>query len=203
MGTAMDRSISSLMQNVFMTPKSLVLVHGAGSGPWAFEGWAESFPELTLAVPDLHEGLNISQASMSDYTGRVIAEGASLTRPLSLCGFSMGGLVAMMAVSILSPESLILIEASPPGEVKGFNERIEPTPGVFVYRGSFRSRPESQYARDERERGISVRTLPKDTLVISGMDYADVRGRQLSSFYASSLPNSQHFAIGNCALRVQ
>jgi hypothetical protein len=99
----------------------------------------------------------------------------------------MGGLVAMMAVSELNPEALILIEASPPGEVQGFSEQIKPTPGVFVYSGDFRSRPESQYARDERKRGISVPVLPDRTLVISGKNYSDERGRRLAAYYGVRL----------------
>ena len=188
-----------------MTAKSLLLVHGAGSGPWAFDGWADSFAEIEVAVPDLQEGLNVSQASMSDYTDRVVAEGRFLTKPLALCGWSMGGLVAMMAVSKLNPEALILIEASPPGEVQGFNEHVEPTPGVFVYPGDFRSRPESQYARDERKRGISVPVLPDRTLVISGRDYSNERGRQLAAYYGVRLcefPALRHWEL-SCASSVK
>jgi len=170
-----------------MTAKSLLLVHGAGSGPWAFDGWADSFAEIEIAAPDLQEGLNVSQASMSDYTDRVVGKGRFLSTPLALCGWSMGGLVAMMAVSELNPEALILIEASPPGEVQGFSEQIKPTPGVFVYSGDFRSRPESQYARDERKRGISVPVLPDRTLVISGKNYSDERGRRLAAYYGVRL----------------
>ena len=131
---------------------------------------------------------------MGDYTDRVVAEGRRLLKPLALCGWSMGGLVAMMAVPKLDPESLILIEASAPGEVQGFNERIEPRGGVFdseeVY-GPFppgvRSRLESQYARDERKRGISVPVLSNRTLVICGREHPDERGRQLSAFYGVGL----------------
>ncbi len=188
-----------------MTPKSLLLIHGAGSGPWVFDGWGESFPGLHIAVPDLHEGLDVGRASMDDYTARVVAEGRLLGKPLAVCGWSMGGLVAMMAASKLGPEWLILVEASAPREVQGFNEQIEPCPGVFdserVY-GAFpsgvRSRPESQYARAERKRGISVAALPERTLVISGREYPDERGRQLAAFYGAHLrefPTLSHWEL--------
>ncbi len=142
---------------------------------------------------------------MDDYTDRVVAEGRRLPKPLALCGWSMGGLVAMMAVPKLDPESLILIEASAPGEVQGFNERIEPRGGVFdseeVY-GPFppgvRSRPESQYARDERKRGISIAVLSNRTLVICGREHPDERGRQLSAFYGVGLrefPTLSHWEL--------
>ena len=101
-----------------MRLKSLLLVHGAGSGPWVFDGWVEGFPHLRVVAPDLQQGLDVGGASMGDYTDRVVAEGRRLLKPLALCGWSMGGLVAMMAVPKLDPESLILIEASAPGEVQ-------------------------------------------------------------------------------------
>ena len=177
-----------------MSPTSLLLVHGAGSGPWVFDGWAEDFPTLSVAAPDLQEGLDVRRASMNDYAGRVVAEGRSLGQPLALCGWSMGGLVAMMAVPQLGPEVLILIEASASGEVQGFNDEVEPREGAFdsdlVY-GAFppgmRSRPESQYARDERKRGIAVPAVPGRTLVIAGRDFPDERGRALAELYGAQL----------------
>ena len=48
-----------------------MLVHGAGSGPEVFEGWAESFPGVTVAVVDLQEGLDVAHASHVDYAAPV------------------------------------------------------------------------------------------------------------------------------------
>lgn len=188
-----------------MRPKSLLLVHGAGSGPWVFDGWAEAFPHLRVASPDLQEGLDIGVASMNDYAARVVVEGRCLPEPLAVCGWSMGGLVAMMAASTLEPEALILIEASAPGEVQGFHREIEARAGTFdseeAY-GSFppgvRSRPESQYARDERKRGISVPALPNRTLVMCGREFLEERGRQLAAFYGVDLrefPTLSHWDL--------
>jgi len=142
---------------------------------------------------------------MDNYTERVVAEGRLLSKPVALCGWSMGGLVAMMAVSKLNPESLTLIEASAPGEVQGFNEEIELRTGAFdseraygAFPLGFRSRPESQYARDERKRGISVPALPNRTLIISGSEHPDERGRQLAAFYGVHLrefPTLNHWEL--------
>ena len=142
---------------------------------------------------------------MSDYAERVLAEGRRLERPLVVCGWSMGGLVAMMAVPQLNPEALILIEASAPGEVQGFSDHIEPRTGAFdseLAYGAFppgmRSRPESQYARDERKRGIAVPALSSRTLVIAGRDFPDERGRALAGLYGAQLkefPTLDHWEL--------
>jgi hypothetical protein len=47
--------------------ENVVLVHGAGSGPWVFDGWADDFPGVSVHAVDLHEGLDVAQASMTDY----------------------------------------------------------------------------------------------------------------------------------------
>ena len=53
--------------------RRVVLVHGAASGPWVFDGWAGAFPDDDVRVPDLQEGLDVARASMSDYADRVLA----------------------------------------------------------------------------------------------------------------------------------
>jgi pimeloyl-ACP methyl ester carboxylesterase len=58
---------------------------------------------------------------MADYAERVVSAARALPRPVSVCGWSMGGLVALQAAASARPQSVILIEASPPGEVEGFN----------------------------------------------------------------------------------
>ena len=79
------------------TLRSLILVHGAGSGPWVFDGWTAAFPGVELEAIDLHAGLEVGEAAMSNYAA-VVARAADLVpRPVGLCGWSMGGLVAMLA----------------------------------------------------------------------------------------------------------
>ncbi len=71
----------------------MVLVHGATSGPWVFDGWAARWPGEDVRIPDLQVGLDVAHATMSDYADRVLA--AAGDEPALLCGWSMGGLVAM------------------------------------------------------------------------------------------------------------
>lgn len=172
--------------------KGLLLVHGAGSGPWVFADWDDTFPADQLHAVDLHAGLNVAEASMLNYEAVVACAAQLLARPLAIVGWSMGGLAAMMAAGRIDPDALVLLEPSPPGEVQGFDEAVPLEPGTFdpggVY-GPFpeavRARPESLLARAERRRGISVPSLPARTLVVSGRDFAEERGRAVARFYAA------------------
>lgn len=87
----------------------------------------------------------------------------------------------------------------------GFDPAAPVEDGVFdpeeVY-GRFpagrASRPESQRARSERKRGLSVPALVCPTLVISGDDFPDERGRDLAAVYGAehlSLPGLDHWQL--------
>lgn len=184
---------------------SLLLVHGAGNGPWVFDSWNESFPGVTITAVDLQAGLDVARASMSDYRRTLVAVAAELPRPLALCGWSMGGLVALMSAAEIDPARIVVLEASPPAEIQGGDERIVPRVGVFdpeeVY-GPFpqemAKRPESQLARDERKRGLSVPSLPCPALVVSGASFPDDRGTQSARLYGAEhlrFPGLDHWAL--------
>ena len=170
----------------------VVLVHGACSGPGAFEGWEDSFNAATqLILADLQGGLDVARATMEDYVDQVvIAAGGIHDRPV-LVGWSMGGLVAMMAASKLRAARLVLIEPSPTVEVVGRHPEVEiPSSGTYgaeVYGGlgTLEERPESAVARAERDRGISVPELPCPTLVVSGDDFPEIRGSLLAARYGA------------------
>src|SRR5687767_6306797 len=114
-----------------MSSGTVVLVHGAGSGPWVFEGWPPAFEGFVVAAPDLHEGLDVATASMSDYAGRVLEVLAGSADPIALCGWSMGGLVSAMAALEAPPKVLVLLEPSPPAEVQGRNDPVAAGSGTF------------------------------------------------------------------------
>ena len=177
-------------------PRSLLLVHGAGSEPSIYQGWAKHFRDNLVQAIDLQATLDVARASMDDYAERVITATAELPQPLSLCGWSMGGLVVMLAALRLHPppHSIVLIEPSLPAEIQGFLPQIDTgaVSGTFdpeaVY-GRFpagiSARPESALARAERKRGISVPSLPCRILVIYGYEFADERGRRIAKQYRS------------------
>jgi pimeloyl-ACP methyl ester carboxylesterase len=185
--------------------RSLILVHGAGSGPWVFEGWERELAGLELEAVDLHAGLNVAEAAMSNYAAVVVRAADFLPRPLGLCGWSMGGLVAMLAARQAGADRLVLMEPSPPGEVQGFHPDVPLEPGTFdpetVY-GAFpagmRARPESRLARSERKRGVSVPSLPCPALLVSGDDYAEARGTAVARVYSGeelSMPGLDHWGL--------
>ena len=186
-------------------PASLLLVHGAGSGPWVFEGWADAFPGLRVVAVDLQAGLDLGTASMADYADRVVAAARALLQPISLCGWSMGGLVVLQAADRIRPHSVILIEPSPPGEVQGFDADVAPAGGTFdpelVY-GRFPpgvpARSESSRARGERKRGISVPSLPCASLVVYGDEFRAERGTPVAHLYGSEerdFPGLDHWDL--------
>ncbi|MGI8825210.1 MAG: alpha/beta fold hydrolase [Chloroflexota bacterium] len=186
-------------------PASLLLIHGAGSGPWIFETWCRWFPAIVVAAVDLQANLDIEQASMANYAGTVVEATRRLSGPISLCGWSMGGLVALLASHQVRPRSLVLIEPSPPAEIQGIR------PEVVLSRGSFDSeqvygrfppgqlaRAESSLARAERKRGISAPLAPCPTLVVYGSEFPEERGRAIARLYGSEeldFPDLDHWGL--------
>jgi pimeloyl-ACP methyl ester carboxylesterase len=161
-----------------------------------------------VAAPDLQQGIDVATASMDDYAERVVRVAAELPRPVSICGWSMGGLVAMLAARTprARPHSLILIEPSPPLEVQGsLPDGLPRTDGTFdprVVYGPFppgvKTRPESSRARQDRKRGISVPSLPCPSLVIYGDEFHIDRGVEIARVYGSQtlhFPGLSHWDL--------
>jgi len=186
-------------------PRSLVLVHGAGNGPWVFEGWPDTFPGICVSTVDLQARRDVSQTSSADYAEVVEEAVNNASRPVVLCGWSMGGLIAMMAAAVTQPEALVLLEPSPPAEVQGTDESVEVFAGAFdpeVVYGPFpedmRARPESSLARAERKRGISVPVLRCHTIVVSGREFPDERGSAVAQAYGAqwlAFPDLSHWDL--------
>ena len=185
--------------------RSLLLVHGAGSGPWVYDGWAESFPGIDVAAVDLQQGRDVETLSHADYASSVIDAAGPLPRPVPLCGWSMGGLVVLQAAERVRPHSVILLEPSPPAEIQGYHPETQTAEGAFdpelVY-GRFPAgipaRPESSRARADRKRGISVPTLPCPSLVVYGDDFREERGQAVAGLYGSDeldFPGLDHWAL--------
>jgi pimeloyl-ACP methyl ester carboxylesterase len=180
-------------------------VHGAGSGPWVYDGWLHAFPALTVEAVDLHEGLAVEHASMSDYVDRVASAARVMPGQVALCGWSMGGLVVLQAAQMVQPHSVVLLEASAPAEIQGHNPDVQLVGGAFdpeaeygTFPDGIAARPESLLARAERKRGISVPSLPCPSLVIAGADFPDERGRALAELYGSEFvefPELRHFEL--------
>jgi hypothetical protein len=103
---------------------------------------------------------------------------------------------------------LVLIESSPPLEVQGSNANIEPRLGTFdpedaygKFPENIQARPESQLARDQRKRGISVPEVISSTLVICGRDCANDRGHKLAEYYGAQILEFADFNHWDLVLR--
>lgn len=184
-------------------PLRVLALHGAGSGPWIFDDWV--LPGHDLEALDLQAGLNVAAASMLNYEAVATRGCDALERPFTLLGWSMGGLVAMMAARRAAPDALVLLEPSPAGESAAFDESVVPHEGTYdpeeAY-GDFppgvRSRPESAYARAERRRGVSVPLLPTRTLVVYGDEFPEERGLGVVRCYAADglhVPGLDHWGL--------
>lgn len=187
-------------------PRTVLLVHGAGNGPWIFEDWADTFPPSTLCAVDLQDDVHIQRASMNHYANAIGRAARRRSRPLATVAWSMGGLVAMMAAEAPRAMCLVLLEPSPPAEIQGWHPSGSTIdPGTFdpeaVY-GPFppgiQSRPESSLARAERKAGISVPTLPCPSLVVSGSEFPVGRGSRVAALYRSDelrFPRFDHWGL--------
>lgn len=186
-------------------PRSLVLVHGAGSGPWIFDEWKSAFPGITVSAVDLQEDLDVAKASMTAYAAVVTTAVQRLDRPVALCGWSMGGLTVLHVAPVVKPHSVIVLEPSPPAEVQGFHPETALSFGTFdpeaVYGPAApgeRCRPESLLARCERKRGISVPSLPCPSLVVYGDTLPAERGPRVAAFYGAQevyFPGFNHWDL--------
>ena len=188
-------------------PHLLVCLHGAGTFPSVFDAWPGSFPERQVLTPDLHAGLDLSTASMSDYANAVIMAAA---RPVpdavvGLCGWSMGGLVALMAAPAVRPDALVLLEPSLPAELAGQDQNVLVKAGTFEpaelwgrWPEDPPTRPESALALSERKRGISVPSVNCPLLVVASKTYGEHRGSPVADFYGGEIvyfPHLHHVSL--------
>jgi pimeloyl-ACP methyl ester carboxylesterase len=89
------------------------------------------FPGIDVRAVDLQDRLEAETASMAGYAAAVTEQAKRLSRPLAMCGWSMGGLVVLLAAPVVKPHSLILVEPSAPAEVQGLHPETPLTLGSF------------------------------------------------------------------------
>lgn len=119
----------------------LVLIHGAASSAWIWRAWAETLRDdgwhtFALALRG-HAGgrpAPLTEITMDSYRDDVSDAVHRLPAAPVLIGWSMGGLVALMAAADHSETpALILLAPSPPLELQGAGrpEDVAAIPDVF------------------------------------------------------------------------
>jgi pimeloyl-ACP methyl ester carboxylesterase len=92
-----------------------LLVHGAGGGGWEWTVWRGVFNAhgIDVASPDLHASTDgIAATLIADYVAQVRVELEAMSRPRTLVGASLGGLLAMACAD--AADALVLVNPVPP-----------------------------------------------------------------------------------------
>ena len=179
-------------------PVPIVLVHGAANSAAVWTFWREALATGGWSVHPMNlrghgDGppADLAVTAMADYVADVVAFARALGPPLVLIGWSMGGLVAMMAAASISASACVALAPSAPArtvdrrrplrrgmfgpEEYGIVSRdpsLQPAmPDLDLEeRGVALAAlgPESRLARDERSAGIVVEPLPCPLLIVTG-----------------------------------
>lgn len=176
----------------------LLLVHGAAnsSGVWTYwqqaladHGWSSY--ALDLRGHGASAPLDLSRTTMQDYVDDVQAVTRDLARTPIVVGWSMGGLLAIMAAAVGLGRACVALAPSTPAERRDSGAPLRP--GTFgpeeygITSHDPRAQPtmddldleeravalaslgsESRLARDERKAGIVIDALPCPLLVVTG-----------------------------------
>jgi pimeloyl-ACP methyl ester carboxylesterase len=103
---------------------TVVMMHGAFCGGWAFEAFrvpfeARGWTVLTPDLPGHGDDGSVAGLSMTDYANSLVRLCDDLPERPVLLGHSMGGLVCQMAARRIAPQALVLLAPSPPWGVTG------------------------------------------------------------------------------------
>ncbi len=175
-----------------------ILVHGAANSRRVWTFWQEELARrgwsshaIDLRGHGASATADLGTARMADYAADVVAFARTLMRPPVLVGWSMGGLVAMMAAAACNAQACVGLAPSTPA--RAFDASVRLRTGVFgpeeygiadrdpdhqtsmadldreervVALGSLGL--ESRLARDERKAGIVIARAPCPVLVVTG-----------------------------------
>jgi pimeloyl-ACP methyl ester carboxylesterase len=178
----------------------VLLVHGAANSAAVWTYWsaalaADGWPAyaIDLRGHGASEAVDPARTSMQDYLADVRGLAEQLREPPIVVGWSMGGLVAIMVAETGLARACIGLAPSTPARI--IDNEVALRVGVFgpeeygiVSRdpGDQPAMPdldreerilalgslgqESRYARDERQRGIVIASLPCPLLIVTGAD---------------------------------
>jgi pimeloyl-ACP methyl ester carboxylesterase len=176
----------------------IVLVHGAANSAsvWTYwqrelaaRGWASY--ALDLRAHGVNDAIDLSRTTMQDYADDVRGAIQQLDAKPAVMGWSMGGLVAMMAAA--RGEAIACVALAPSKPVRAINTSVALRDGEFgpeeygITSLDVDDQPampdldveeraialaslgkESRRARDERKRGVVIESLPCPLLIVTG-----------------------------------
>jgi pimeloyl-ACP methyl ester carboxylesterase len=178
----------------------IILVHGAANSALVWTYWQQTLAEagwasyaIDLRGHGASAPLDLSRTSMRHYAADVVELAGQLARPPIILGWSMGGLIGMMACEATTAIACVGLAPSTPART------VDPAAwlrvGVFTAEeyGITSDDPddqpampdldreerrialaslgsESRFARDERQRGIVIESLPCPLLIVTGTD---------------------------------
>jgi pimeloyl-ACP methyl ester carboxylesterase len=177
---------------------SVILVHGAANAApvWTFwqqalatHGWASY--AIDLRGHGRSAAVDLSHISMHDYVADVQALALQLKRPPVVMGWSMGGLVAMMAAADGGVAACVALAPSLPARQRDPSVALRPGEFGPEEYGIHHRRPddqpampdldreerlialgslgkESRPARNERQAGVIVESMPSPLLIVTG-----------------------------------
>ena len=177
---------------------TVVCVHGAGGGGWAWAIWARVFAHRGYSViaPDLKPSVaGIEKTSFADYRDQVIEWCLGAGEGAVIAGASLGGLLALSIAHLMRPAALILVNPLPPAGVLA-RPLHDPWPAVVPW-GRERSlaatqrampdaddaarlfalrrwRDESGTVLNEARDGVAVEAPRCPTLFLASGDDADI-----------------------------
>jgi pimeloyl-ACP methyl ester carboxylesterase len=191
-------AVSATLPHLEANRPPIILVHGAASSAaiWTFwqqglatHGWSSY--ALDLRGHGRSHRLDLSHTSMQDYAADVRILASQFAQPPIVLGWSMGGLVAMMVAASGLVAGCIGLAPSTPA--RHINTTIALRVGEFgpeEYGITSRDpahQPampdldheerlialaslgrESRFARDERQRGVVIESLPCPLLIMTG-----------------------------------
>lgn len=193
-------AVTTLLPDVPSQHPPIVLVHGAANSAavWAFwqrelaaRGWASY--AIDLRGHGASGAVDLSNASMEDYAGDVRGLVRQLTPRPIVMGWSMGGLVALMAATTGDAAACVALAPSSPARTRDASIPLRPCVfGPEEYGITSRGAddqpampdldreeravalvslgPESRLARDGRKAGIVIESLPCPLLIVTGAE---------------------------------
>ena len=175
-----------------------ILIHGAANSASVWTYWLDELSAqgaaafaLDLRGHGKSVPYNLSHTSMDDYVDDVCALASQLSKPPILIGWSMGGLIGIMAATKIPTTACIGLAPSTPKSKR--DQSVELRTGEFTSEdyGITSNKPEEQtvmpdldreervialsslckeslLARDERKRGIIIESLPCPFIIVTG-----------------------------------